>query len=106
MAVRIRMRQQGKKNRQTYRLVVADSRLPRDGKYLEMLGWYDPFRTEGNASVDADRIRYWLDRGAQMSEAVEGIVGRCAPEVVQSWRSQLQAKRTKETAQRRERRRA
>jgi small subunit ribosomal protein S16 len=43
MALKIRLRQQGRKNRQTYRLVVTDIRNPRDGKYLEMIGWYNPF---------------------------------------------------------------
>lgn len=81
MALIIRLRQQGAKNRQTFRLVVADRRLKRDGKYLEMLGWYNPF-VEGEKSfmVDVPRVQHWLSVGALLSERAQLLVERFSPE--------------------------
>ncbi len=72
MALKIRLRQQGRNNRQVYRVVVSDVRSPRDGKYVESLGWYNPFESEldKSVSVKADRIQHWLDTGALLSERV------------------------------------
>jgi small subunit ribosomal protein S16 len=84
MALKIRLRAQGRSNRETYRLVLADSRSPRDGKYIEMLGWYNPFESEleRNVSIKADRIQHWLDQGAQMTESAETLIKKVAPAVV------------------------
>lgn len=84
MALKIRLRAQGRNNRETYRLVLADSRSPRDGKYIEMLGWYNPFESEmeRHVSIKADRIQHWLDQGAQMTDGAQSLINRVAPAVV------------------------
>ncbi|MCH9632542.1 MAG: 30S ribosomal protein S16 [Chlamydiae bacterium] len=74
MAVKIRMRVQGKRNRAFYRIVVTDSRAPRDGKYIESLGWYNPFEEDGKkAEIDGERLKYWLSVGGQMTPKVASI---------------------------------
>lgn len=76
----IRLRQQGKINRQSYRLVVTDCRAPRDGKYVEKLGWYDPMAKEENSLfIDEEKVLFWLDRGAQLSERAQSLIRRAAP---------------------------
>ncbi len=100
MALKIRLRQQGKKNRQTYRLVLTDIRNPRDGKYLENLGWHNPFEEENNASVNAERVAYWLDKGAEISDQAKTIVAKSAPEVIKTYDAKRQAKRAKRVAAR------
>lgn len=84
MALKIRLRQQGRNNRATYRLVVTDCRSPRDGKYVEMLGWYHPFESEAERvlSVKADRVQHWLDLGAQMTDKAKALIAQAAPVVV------------------------
>ncbi len=101
MALVIRLRQQGRTNGQTYRVVVADSRSPRDGKYLEMLGWYNPTQAENNAEINAERLSYWISRGAVVSEKVEQIGTRAAPQVIKDLRMQRHNKRIKLAAKRR-----
>jgi small subunit ribosomal protein S16 len=101
MALKIRLRQQGKKNRQTYRVVLMDARNKRDGKYLENLGWYDPFAAEKTVSVDPERIAYWLEKGAEISDHAKDLVAKSAPEVIQSYMAKKIAKRTKLVARRR-----
>lgn len=96
MALTIRMRQQGANSRQRFRLVVTDSRNPRDGKYLEMVGWYNPFGADDkNYFIDVPRVQYWLNNGAQISDRVKSLVKRFAPEVVQEMNQKKIAKRTK-----------
>jgi small subunit ribosomal protein S16 len=87
MALKIRLRQQGRKNQQTYRLVLCDSRWPRDGKYIETLGWYNPREAtpEKNLNIQGDRVQYWLGQGAILSERAETLVKRGAPGVVASY---------------------
>jgi len=100
MALTIRMRQQGANSRQRFRLVVTDSRNPRDGKYLEMVGWYNPFGVdEKNYFIDVPRIEYWLGNGAQISDRVKSLVKRFAPEVVQKLTQKKVAKVAKKRAQ-------
>ncbi|MBI2743762.1 MAG: 30S ribosomal protein S16 [Chlamydiales bacterium] len=106
MAVKIRLRQQGKKNRQTYRLVLIDGRSKRDGKYLENLGWYNPFENQNNLSVNAERVAYWLDKGAEISHQAMTLVAKSAPEVVKNYHEKRMATRTKRAAQRREAKKA
>ena len=86
MALKIRMRQQGRSNRQVYRVVVSDIREPRDGKYIEALGWYNPFEKEDekNLHIDAARIDFWIKQGAEVSDRVRSLVMRRAPEVIKS----------------------
>ena len=74
--LRIRLRRAGKKGKAHYRLVVADQRAPRDGAFLESLGSYDPHQEPPLATLDADRARDWLAKGAQPSEAAAKILRR------------------------------
>ncbi len=100
MSLRIRLRKQGKTNRPFYRLVLTDVRSPRDGKYSEMLGWYNPFEEEGenHACVHADRVEHWLERGAQLSDKAEALVKRIAPDVVRKFNEKAHTKRLKKLA--------
>lgn len=92
----IRMRQQGAKNAQSFRLVVTDIRNPRDGKYVEMIGWYKPFdANEKNLKLDVARLQYWIDNGALLSEGMVSLVKRAAPEVIQQINARKAAKRAK-----------
>ncbi len=90
------MRQQGANSRQRFRIVVTDSRNPRDGKYVEKLGWYNPFApNEKNYFLDVPRIQYWLDNGAEISDRVKLLVKRMAPEVVKQMSEKKVAKMAK-----------
>ena len=80
MALTIRMRQQGQKNRRMFRLVVADSRSPRDGKFIEILGHYNPFNeSKEGSSVKGDRIEHWVKNGAKLSTNAKNFVKRMCP---------------------------
>ncbi|KAB8140464.1 30S ribosomal protein S16 [Chloroflexia bacterium SDU3-3] len=68
--VRIRLRRQGKTKQPSYRVVVADSRSPRDGKFIEVIGHYNPVRQPKELVIKDDRARYWLSVGAQPSDTV------------------------------------
>ena len=70
MAVHIRLRRMGKKKRPFYRIVAADSRRARDGRFLEILGHYNPITKPAEGTVFEDRLTRWLDRGAQTSDTV------------------------------------
>lgn len=70
MAAKIRLRREGKKKQPFYRVVVADSRSPRDGRYIEDLGFYQPLHDPSTISIDAERALHWLRVGAQPSEPV------------------------------------
>ena len=72
--VKIRLRRTGCNNNATYRVVAADARSPRDGKFLEILGWYTPKQDGENFKVDLERIAYWQSKGAQLSETVASMV--------------------------------
>ncbi|MEI2698058.1 MAG: 30S ribosomal protein S16 [Microthrixaceae bacterium] len=74
MAVRLRLTRVGKKKQPTYRIVAADARSPRDGKYLEIVGTYDPRREPSAITVDNDKAIEWLRKGAQPSERVEKLL--------------------------------
>lgn len=74
--LRIRLRRVGKRGQAYYRVVVADQRFPRDGRFLESLGAYDPHATPPASNLDAERARHWLSKGAQPSEAAEKILRR------------------------------
>jgi small subunit ribosomal protein S16 len=101
MALVIRMKQQGSNNRQTFRLVVTDIRHPRDGKYLEMLGWYNPTAEESkNLLIDVPRLEYWIGHGAQVSDRVKSLVKRYAPEVVQKMSARKVEKRAQQRIKR------
>ena len=74
MAVSIRLRREGAKNRPYYKVVVADSRSPRDGKFLEEIGTYQPLKKDDNFTVKLDRAEYWIKNGAQPSETVASFI--------------------------------
>ncbi len=74
MAVKIRMKRIGAKNDPVFRIVVADSRSPRDGKFIEELGTYHPRKKSGNFTLDLPRAQYWLSKGAQPSETVASFI--------------------------------
>ena len=78
MAVVIRMKRSGRRNRPCYRITVADSRAPRDGRVLESLGLYDPIAPNKEAQVvlDVERAKHWIEHGAQPSETVRSILKR------------------------------
>ena len=76
MAVRIRLRRTGRKKAPMYRIVVADSKSPRDGKFLEIIGQYQPRQGENALNLKADRANYWLDNGAQPSDTVRSLLRR------------------------------
>jgi small subunit ribosomal protein S16 len=72
--VKIRLRRTGCNNNTTFRVVATDERSPRDGKFLEILGWYLPKQEGVNFKIDMDRVAYWLSKGARLSETVASIV--------------------------------
>src|SRR5688500_11915284 len=74
MAVSIRLRREGAKNRPYYKVVVADSRSPRDGKFIEILGTYDPKKTDHNSTLKLDRVDHWMSQGAQPSDTVRSLI--------------------------------
>ena len=74
MAVRIRLTRMGKKKKPFYRLVVADSRTRRDGRYIELLGTYNPLRDPAEIKVDRDKALEWLRKGATPSDTAKGIL--------------------------------
>jgi small subunit ribosomal protein S16 len=74
MPVSIRLRREGSLNRPYYKVVVADSRSPRDGKFIEIIGTYDPKKTGHNSTLKLDRIEHWLSKGAQPSDTVRSLI--------------------------------
>ena len=74
MAVKIRLRRMGQKKAPFYRIVVADSRSPRDGRFIEEIGTYDPMAEGDNIKVDLERAKYWISNGAQPTETVRGLL--------------------------------
>lgn len=106
MALIIRLRQQGRNNRPFYRVVVADKRSPRDGKYVEELGWYNPFEKEQERllNLHPDRIQYWLDNGAEMSDKVGSLVRKASPAITKKQTEKSVAKRAKALQKRKARR--
>jgi small subunit ribosomal protein S16 len=91
MAVSIRLRREGARNRPYYKVVVADSRSPRDGKFIEIIGTYDPKKPDHNSTLKLDRIDHWISQGAQPSDTVRSLIKKnkkqsanAAPEDAQS----------------------
>lgn len=72
--VKIRLKRMGTTKRPVYRLVVADSRSPRDGRFIESIGFYDPLPNPAIVSIDADRVRLWLGRGARPSDSARQLL--------------------------------
>jgi small subunit ribosomal protein S16 len=76
--VKIRLRRTGKTKQPNYRVVVADSRSPRDGTFIEIIGHYNPIRQPKVLEINGDRARYWLGVGAQPTETVAGLLKRAS----------------------------
>ena len=74
MSVKIRLARHGAKKRPYYRIVVADSESPRDGRYLEAVGSYNPLQDPAEVTLNADRVKYWIDQGALPSDTVKSIL--------------------------------
>ncbi len=74
MAVKIRLRRMGAKKAPFYRIVVADSRYPRDGRFIEEIGTYNPTATPTEVKVDADKAKQWIANGAQPTDTVKAIL--------------------------------
>ena len=74
MAVTIRLRRMGAKKNPFYRIVVADSRYPRDGRFIEEIGTYDPLKTPADVKIDADKAKQWIANGAQPTDTVKDIL--------------------------------
>lgn len=73
MAVKIRLRRMGAKKAPFYRIVVADSRFPRNGRFIEEIGYYDPTKEPSVVKVDAEKAKKWIDNGAQPTDTVKKI---------------------------------
>ena len=73
MSVVIRMQRAGGRNYPFFRVVVADSRRARDGRFLEKIGYYNPLTKPAQISLDQDRVRFWVGNGAKMSESVAAL---------------------------------
>ena len=74
MAVKIRLKRMGMKGEPFYRVVVADSRTPRDGRFVEEIGTYNPIKNPAEIKVDVERAKYWLGNGAQPTETFKSIL--------------------------------
>lgn len=74
MAVKIRLRRMGAKKNPFYRIVVADSRYPRDGRFIEEIGTYDPLKTPADVKIDADKAKQWIANGAQPTDTVRELL--------------------------------
>jgi small subunit ribosomal protein S16 len=74
MSVKIRLKRMGAKKAPFYRVVVADSRSPRDGKFIEELGYYNPITEPTEIKIDAEKAKKWLDNGAQPSDTVRSLL--------------------------------
>ena len=72
--VKIRLRRMGAKKAPYYRIVVADSRSPRDGRFIEEIGTYDPMAESEKIKVDLERVKYWVANGAQPTDTVRGLL--------------------------------
>ncbi len=76
--VKIRLRRMGAKKNPYYRIIIADSRSPRDGKFIEEIGTYDPLTEPATVTVNAERAKYWLSNGAQPTETVRALLKKNA----------------------------
>ena len=74
MAVKMRLRRMGQKKAPFYRVVVADSRYPRDGRFIEEIGYYNPITEPAEIKIDADKAKKWIANGAQPTETVKSLL--------------------------------
>lgn len=76
MSVKIRMHRMGAKRKPFYRIVVADSRMPRDGRFIEEVGYYNPLTNPDEVKLEEDKIFEWLEKGAQPSDTVRSLLSK------------------------------
>ena len=76
MAVKIRLRRMGAKKAPFYRVVVADSRSPRDGRFIEEIGYYDPMKEPAEIKLDAEKVQKWIANGAQPTDTVRALINK------------------------------
>jgi ribosomal protein S16 len=76
MSVKVRLTRTGANRDNCFRVVATDTRFPRDGRFIEILGWYDPKKPGKNFAIKADRIAHWTSHGAKLSETVASLVAR------------------------------
>ena len=74
MAVKIRLRRMGAKKAPFYRVVVADSRYPRDGRFIEEIGYYDPTKNPADVKIDGEKAKKWISNGAQPTDTVKALL--------------------------------
>ncbi|MBO5403039.1 MAG: 30S ribosomal protein S16 [Clostridia bacterium] len=74
MAVKIRLRRMGAKKAPFYRVVVADSRYPRNGRFIEEIGYYDPMKEPAEIKIDGDKAKDWISKGAQPTDTVRALL--------------------------------
>ena len=74
MAVKIRLARHGAKKKPFYRIVVADSESPRDGRFIETLGTYDPLKQPAAVDIKEERVQYWLSQGAKPTDTVRSLI--------------------------------
>jgi len=77
--VKLRLTRMGAKKRPFYRVVAADARFPRDGRFIEMLGTYDPLKESDGVNLKMDRVQYWLSNGAQPTDTVRSLLRKVKP---------------------------
>jgi len=82
MSVSIRLRREGSLNHPYYKVVVADQRSPRDGKFIEQIGNYDPKKEGNNSNIDLGRVDYWISCGAQPSDTVRSLIKKARKNTV------------------------
>ncbi|MBQ9066454.1 MAG: 30S ribosomal protein S16 [Clostridia bacterium] len=78
MAVKIRLRRMGAKKQPSYRVVVADSRYPRDGRFIEEIGFYDPTKEPPVIRIDQEKAQQWIKNGAQPTDTVRALIKKAA----------------------------
>jgi small subunit ribosomal protein S16 len=91
MAVTIRLRRDGTKNTPYYRIVVADKRSPRDGKFLEIIGTYDPKKKTDNSTIKLERAEHWMKNGALPSDTVKSILKKARAKTTQEAAAPVEA---------------
>ena len=74
--VKIRLRREGTKNRVFWRIVVSDVKMPRDGRFIEEIGYYDPLPVVEKIVIKQERLDYWLKQGAQITQTIKGLIKR------------------------------
>lgn len=102
MALKIRLRQQGRRNRPFYRVVVADAEAPREGRYLDNVGWYNPLESSAEKSLhlQPEKIEEWLKKGAQLTDGVRPLIKKGSPYILKMIHDRKKLKQTKRREQR------